>query len=113
MNKITLFLLVLAVTALACSFQSDLPTPARTVDAAGTKLPTIHIEQDGNYRLMQVIGDLNVRPCAGTTCGIVRVAHDGEILRVYGAAVVTDNMELWMRVDGGWVDPNYLQAVTK
>ena len=104
---------MLAVTALACSAQSDLPTPARTVDAVSAKLPTVHAEPDGNSRLMQVIGDLNIRPCAGTTCGIVRVAHDGEVLRVYGAAVVTDSMELWIRVDGGWVDPEYLKAVTK
>ena len=107
--KMVLQLLVLVLVLSACGAKES----ARTVDTAGTKLPTVHIEQDGNYRLMQVIGDLNIRPCAGTTCGIVRVAHDGEVLRVYGLPVVNEDIEIWQQVQGGWVDPKFLKAVTK
>jgi uncharacterized protein YgiM (DUF1202 family) len=117
MKRISLFVGLLAVLAMACGVQVSgdvLPT------TEPTELPTVigvlAVPTPAPLVLATVSnsGGLYLRSCAGTDCGVLAVLSDGDSVRLVGNPIVTEAMEVWQKVitaDGvGYVDPQYIDT---
>ena len=115
MKRISLFVGLLAVLAMACGVQVSgdvLPT------TEPTELPTVigvlAVPTPPALSAGVIVNSVNLRSCAGTDCGVLAVLSDGDSVRLVGNPIVTEAMEVWQKVitaDGvGYVDPQYIDT---
>lgn len=115
MKNVILLVAALSVLAIACGVQATLPTaapvPTEQPTAWTISRPAAAPTPPPFLRYVVTANSLNARECASTSCAVDVVLERGQEVRLIGAAVINENMEVWQFTNFGWVDPQYIERI--
>lgn len=111
--KICLVAVLVAVVSMSCALQAYVPgmdpTETETLEPTSTVQPTaapqwsICTGVDG--------GTVNLRACAGTSCAVVGILGEGDLVAVSGLDDLVAGSSQWVMLTApaqGWVNANYV-----
>ena len=108
MNRLTLPLILLTLSVMACGMQvqpaaklaDHIVTDNKMVNATPTASP--------RHALVCMAGTLNFRNGAGTDQAVIASHSDGYAVDVFEGVTITDDGAKWKRTSEGWVNQRYL-----